>query len=137
MWGVRGRFGEVGRSGGAFAVLLAFVLLFRLLIPAGYMIGPDNAGRPGLILCGAAAKAMTAPDPHEGHRAEHEAPAEPAQPPCPYAALAAPVLPPSPPLALAPPPAVPAPPVPAPAGNPAGPAMAAPPPPATGPPPPV
>lgn len=69
--------------------MLALVLLFRTLIPAGYMIAPRHGGL-ALTLCeGRAAPATTG---HEGH----EAPSAPKQP-CAYAALAAPALPPAPP----------------------------------------
>ncbi len=134
MWGMRGRF-RGGRSGGASATLLALVLLFRLLIPAGYMIAPGDDGRPGLILCGAAAAAaIEDPAPHEGHHPADPAPSKAADPPCPYAAQAAPVLPPSPPIAPPQPLAADGPLPPTPAAALAKPALAAPPPPATGPP---
>ena len=69
--------------------LLSLVLLFRTLIPAGYMIAPSSGGI-ALTLCEAAAPAASA------HHDGHEAPAQPTQP-CAYAALAAPALPPEPP----------------------------------------
>lgn len=125
----------VGRSRDAFAALLALVLLFRLLVPGGYMIGSDDAGRIGLILCGSAGAAAAESDEH--HKAGHEMPAEPVQPPCPYAALAAPVLPPLPPLAVPPPPIGDSRTESGWEGDPVRPAPAAPPPPATGPPLPV
>ncbi len=76
--------------------LLALVLLFRTLIPAGYMIAPAPGGL-ALTLCEAPAP------PASPHHQGHEAPAKPKQP-CAYAALAAPALPPAPPLIEAPPP---------------------------------
>ena len=75
--------------------MLAFVLLFRTLIPAGYMIAPTDGGL-ALTLCEAAA-------PPAAHHDGHESPARPKQP-CAYAALAAPALPPAPPLIAGPPP---------------------------------
>jgi hypothetical protein len=125
---MRGRLASGKGSGGAFAVLLALVLLSRLLVPSGYMVGATAAGATGLVLCGPASPAT--PDPHRGHGPGHEAPAEP---PCPYAALAAPDLPPSPPVQPAAPMPDP-PPQPTVALEAARPAPAAPPPPATGPP---
>ena len=74
--------------------LLAFVLLFRTLVPAGYMIAPADGGL-ALTLCEAASA------PASAHHQGHEAPAEPKQS-CAYAALAAPALPPAPPLFEAP-----------------------------------
>src|SRR5688500_9510329 len=137
MWG---RIRQLGRSGGLVPALLAFVLLFRLLIPTGYMIAPDETGRPGLVLCagtvGGAAEPARHGGGHDGHPAAPE-PSKPGEPPCPHAALAAPPLPPAPP-ALLPPREV--------ATEPSGLAptdglrtlaLAAPPPPATGPPLPV
>ncbi len=76
--------------------LLSLVLLFRTLIPAGYMIAPAGGGL-ALTLCEAAAP------PESAHHQGHEAPAKPKQP-CAYAALAAPVLPPAPPPLATPPP---------------------------------
>lgn len=75
--------------------MLALVLLFRTLVPAGYMIAPSG-GWPVLTLCETPAPAALAG--HDGHHP----PAEPKQP-CAYAALASPVLPPAPPQVLAPP----------------------------------
>ena len=69
--------------------LVALVLLFRTLIPAGYMIAPSS-GWPTLTLCEAPAP------PASVHHEGHHPPAKP-KPPCAYAALAAPVLPPAPP----------------------------------------
>lgn len=96
---MRGGVGSIGRRGGLLPSVLALVLLFRLLIPSGYMIAPDGDGRPGLILC--AGQALTAAEPslHDGHDAHPADPApDPQEPPCAYAALAAPPLPPEPPL---------------------------------------
>jgi hypothetical protein len=76
--------------------MLALVLLFRTLIPAGYMIAP-SAGGVALTLCESVAP------PASAHHRGHEAPAKPKQP-CAYAALAAPALPPAPPLIGTPPP---------------------------------
>jgi hypothetical protein len=106
--------------------MLAFVLLFRILVPAGYMIAPSD-GWPVLTLCEAATPGV--PDEHGGHH-----PASEPKPSCAYAALASPALPPAPPSVGIPPLA----PEPAPAGLEtrdsfrAGPASL--PPPATGPP---
>lgn len=75
--------------------LLSLVLLFRIMVPAGYMISP-SAGWPMLTLC--EAPAPPAPADHHGQHA----PAEPKQP-CAYAALASPALPPEPPMVGAPP----------------------------------
>jgi hypothetical protein len=123
---MRGRTQTAGGSRSAFAALLALVLLSRLLIPAGYMVGPTDSGQPGLVLCGAAAA------PHSGHQPGHHSPSKPAERPCPFAALAAPVLPPSP-IAL-PPTIVLALPTAAPIVSPVSPPPAAPLPPARGPP---
>ena len=89
----------IGQRGGFVAPLLVLLLLFRLLIPTGYMIVPDHEGRPGLALCGVTAPASAAPASHGGHDAHDpdRAPPNPGDRPCPYAALAAPPLPPSPP----------------------------------------
>ena len=131
--------GKMRRSGSVAAPLLALVLLFRLLVPAGYMIGPDSGGRPGLVLCAGMAGATAERSTHHGHGGETEAPA-PAKPgsvPCAYAALGAPPLPPAPPVL--PPPSRAA--EPSLAATPLDgvrhSALAAPPPPATGPPLPV
>lgn len=75
--------------------LLSLVLLFRTLIPAGYMIAPSGDGVT-LTFCEAGAPAASVH--HEGH----DSPARPKQP-CAYAALAAPAIPPSPPLIGTPP----------------------------------
>lgn len=137
MWGgIR----ELGRSGGLVPALLAFVLLFRLLIPAGYMIAPDETGRPGLVLCAGVAGAAAEPerhgDGHDGHPAAPE-PSKPGELPCPQAALAAPPLPPAPSALLPPMAAGTEPPGLAPTDGLHRLALAAPPPPATGPPLPV
>lgn len=95
---MRGVVGNIRHRGGLLPSLLAFVLLFRLLIPAGYMIAPDGEGRPGLILCAAPAKPIAKPALHSGHDRHPADPASPSEPPCAYAALAAPPLPPEPPL---------------------------------------
>ena len=75
--------------------MLALVLLFRTLIPAGYMLAPSGGGL-ALTLCEAAAP------PASAHHDGHDAPTKPRQP-CAYAALAAPALPPAPPLIGTPP----------------------------------
>jgi hypothetical protein len=122
----------------AAAPLLALVLLFRLVVPSGYMIAPDKSGLPGLVLCvGAAAEAVERA--HHGHDSD---PAEPAPPesaevPCPYAALAAPPLPPAPPAYAEPAPAPEAVPASESRRRIAQSRLAAPPPPSTGPPLPV
>lgn len=130
---MRGMVGSIGHWRG-FAPALALLLLFRMLIPSGYMIAPDYSGRPGLTLCAAPATAQPAlHDGHDGHPA-NSGPSKPGERPCPFAALAAPPLAPTPPAV---PPHVAAavlpPDLPAPADLPRI-ASAAPPPPATGPP---
>ncbi|MEA3052394.1 MAG: hypothetical protein QOG72_1297 [Sphingomonadales bacterium] len=133
---MRGLVDKMRRSRRAVPPLLALVLLFRLLIPAGYMIGSDGGGRPGLILCGAAAVIAHHPA-HHGHDGRSEAPAKPDGHPCPFAALSAPPVPSAAP-AVVPPLLSPAsPPAVGQAETMARPALAAPPPPATGPPLPV
>jgi hypothetical protein len=131
--------GKFRRSGSVAAPLLALVLLFRLLVPVGYMIGPDSGGRPGLVLCAATAGTKAERTPHHGHdhNPEAPAPAEPGKIPCAYAALGAPPLPPAPPIFV--PPALPEAPdlVAARVDVVARPALASPPPPSTGPPLPV
>lgn len=128
--------GKFQRSGGVAASLLAFVLLFRLMVPAGYMIGPDGGGRPGLALCAGMAAATAESESHEGHNggSEAPAPAERGATPCAYAALGTPPLPPAPPVFPTPSGTV----EPSLAGVPLDgvrhSALAAPPPPATGPP---
>jgi hypothetical protein len=96
---MRGRIGRIGERSGFVAPMLALLLLFRLLIPAGYMIAPDHEGRPGLALCGVPAQAAADPARHGGHDGHDSdsAPSNPGELPCPFAALAAPPLPPSPP----------------------------------------
>lgn len=104
---MRGNSGTVGQKGGFVAPLLALLLLFRLLIPSGYMIVPDHSGRPGLALCGVSAPVAAAPAAHRAHDGHDSdrAPSNPGDRPCPYAALAAPPLPPSPPAVRPQPPA--------------------------------
>lgn len=116
--------------------MLALLLLFRLLIPSGYMIAPDHHGRPGLALCGAPAQADAEPARHGDHAGNpaDPSPSKPGERPCPFAAMAAPPLPPEPAAVLAQVPADGVPPdLPARADLPRV-ASAAPPPPATGPP---
>jgi hypothetical protein len=136
---MRGMVGKMRRSGGVVPSLLALVLLFRLMIPVGYMIGPNDLGGPGLVLCGAVA-GVTAGHASHPSRDGHPAAPLPAKSdghPCPYAAVSAPPVPPAAPAVL--------PPVLSPGSPPALrevdgralPALAAPPPPATGPPLPV
>lgn len=129
---MRGMVVSIGHKGGLLSPVLALLLLFRLLIPAGYMIAPDVQGRPGLALCAAPAQPPAAGG-HEDHGGDPAAPG-PGERPCPYAALAAPPIPPAPP-AVPPkaPIAVLPPDLPADPGLP-GVAPAAPPPPARGPP---
>ncbi|HEX8571588.1 MAG TPA: hypothetical protein VF759_02425 [Allosphingosinicella sp.] len=134
---MRGMAGRIGRLGSA-APLLVLVLLVRLLVPSGYMIGPDPSGRPGLVLCGAVAAKPAERPAHHGHeRHSDPSPGEAAELPCPYAALSAPPLPPAPPRLAEPEQG----PRPAPAAGLARglarPSPAAPPPPSTGPPPPA
>jgi hypothetical protein len=130
---------KIRQSGGAATAMLALVLLFRLMVPTGYMIGPDQGGRPGLVLCGAGPTVTPAPAQQHRHKGHPAAPAAPrsSELPCPYAALAAPPPPPAPPALLSPAPAPPSPPAVVPAESPGQPGPAAPPPPATGPPLPV
>jgi hypothetical protein len=100
---MRGIAGKFKHGGGSVPAVLALLLLFRLLIPSGYMIAPDHEGKPGLVLCAAPAGAAAEPERdggHEGHPAD-PAPSGPAETPCAFAALAAPPIPPEPP-ALAP-----------------------------------
>ena len=128
---------SIGNRGGILPPLLALLLLFRLLIPSGYMIAPDHHGRPGLTLCAAPAQTAAEPARHGGHAGEPDDPfpSKPGERPCPFAALAPPPLPPEPPVLLAQVPAVAVlPDLPARAHVPQV-ASAAPPPPATGPPP--
>ncbi|MEA3064426.1 MAG: hypothetical protein QOJ27_865, partial [Sphingomonadales bacterium] len=86
-----GKTGSGRRWGGTSGALLALLLLFRLLVPAGYMIAPDETGRPVLALCGGAG-AEPAVGPTRGHR-HHGHPGAPVPPKpdghsCPIAALA-------------------------------------------------
>lgn len=133
---MRGLVDSIGRKGGFLPPVLALLLLFRLLIPSGYMIAPDHEGRPGLALCAAPARAAAEPaahGDHDGHPSD-PAPSKPGERPCPFAAVAAPPLPPAPAALPAGVPAVAAlPDLPA-SSDPPRVARAAPPPPATGPP---
>jgi hypothetical protein len=131
-----GMAGIVRRSGMApAAALFRLLLLFRLLIPAGYMIAPDDSGRPALALCSGVGAAVERGQGHghDGHPAA-PAPSKPSALPCPFAALAPPPLPPAPPVLPPPAPAVAAPQAALPLDILSRPALAAPPPPATGPP---
>lgn len=101
---MRGVVGNIGHRGGLLPSVLALFLLFRLLIPSGYMIAPDHDGKPGLVLCAAPARSAAEPVSHSGHDdlsdSDHPAdpaPSGPGERPCAYAALAAPPLPPEPP----------------------------------------
>jgi hypothetical protein len=119
------------------AGLFALLFLLRLLVPSGYMIAPDESGRPALTLCGGAgtgAAVARGHDHHHGGRPASRAPSKPAEPPCPFAALSAPPLPPAPVILPTPAPAGAAPSAAAPLAALSRPALAAPPPPATGPP---
>ena len=91
--------GNSRQSGGFASAALALMLLFRLLIPSGYMIAPDPDGKPGLALCAAPARAAVRAAMHGVHD-EHSdpAPSRPDETPCAFAALAAPPLPPEPPV---------------------------------------
>lgn len=95
--------GSIGRGGGLLPSALALLLLFRLLIPSGYMIAPDRDGAPGLVLCAAPAQAAER-EVHTGHDGHPVDPAPPAsdERPCAYAALAAPPTPPEAPILPAP-----------------------------------
>jgi hypothetical protein len=86
-----------GRKAGA---LLALLLVFRLLVPAGWMIAPSQAGGLGFVLCDGAVAAAPAMHGHGDH--DGPAPAKPSDGHCPYAALASPALPPAPPIVAAP-----------------------------------
>ena len=133
---MRGVLRPIQDMGRVAAAGLALVLLFRLLIPAGYMITPAGAGQPALVLCAAASPAAVDPAPRHGHEGHSDsAPAKPVDPPCPFAALAAPALPPSPPAAPASPTFADSADAAEAAAGRRGPGLAAPPPPATGPPP--
>jgi hypothetical protein len=136
---MRGLAGKFEQSGGIVSVALALLLLFRLLIPSGYMIAPDRDGRPGLELCAAPARAAADAAINGGHdrHPADQAPAETRELPCAFAAPAAPPLPPEPPAVAPRSPAAAVPP-----DMPTGPSLvrvapAAPRPPATGPPLPV
>lgn len=94
--GMRGVVDSIGRRSGLLPSVLALLLLFRLMVPAGYMIAPGSEGGPGLVLCAAPAQAAVEPALHSGHDGH---PADPAptssgERPCAYAALAAPPIPP-------------------------------------------
>jgi hypothetical protein len=134
---MRGAVGSIGRWGGMVPAVLALLLLFKLLIPAGYMIGPDRDGAPGFVLCATQAQPAAEPEGHGGHDRSpaEQAPVDSGERPCAFAALGAPPLPPAPPALPSP-----APPAAATADLPEAPvlhrvAAAASPPPATGPPP--
>jgi hypothetical protein len=82
--------------------VLTLLLVFRLLIPTGYMIVPDGDGRPGLTLCAEPAQTAVEQARQDGHGGHDGQPADPApagqkERPCAFAAFAAPPLPPSPP----------------------------------------
>ena len=133
---MRGIFGSIGRKGGFLPSALALILLFRLLIPSGYMIAPDHEGRPGLALCAASLQAAAETVRHGGHdnHPVDSVPSRPGERPCPFAAVSTPPLPPAPP-ALSPRVAAAAVPPDLPPGTDLPHiARAAPPPPATGPP---
>jgi hypothetical protein len=92
--------GKFRQSGGFVPAVLTLLLLFRLLIPSGYMIAPDLDGTPGLALCAAPAQAAAEAalhGGHDGHPAGDSMPSRPGEIPCPFAAIAAPPLPPQPP----------------------------------------
>ncbi|HEX8308580.1 MAG TPA: hypothetical protein VF645_09210 [Allosphingosinicella sp.] len=108
--------GTSRQSGGFASIALALLLLFRLLIPSGYMIAADSGGKPGLALCAAPARAAAQAalhGSHDGHP-DDPAPSRAGEIPCAFASLAAPPLPPAPPAvearipAVALPPALPA-----------------------------
>ncbi|HEX8448821.1 MAG TPA: hypothetical protein VF652_04455 [Allosphingosinicella sp.] len=91
--------GNSRQSGGFASAALALLLLFRLLIPSGYMIAPDSDGRPGLALCAAPARAAVQAAMHGIHDGHSDpAPSRSDETPCAFAALAAPPLPPEPPV---------------------------------------
>jgi hypothetical protein len=90
--------GRFRQSGGFASSALALLLLFRLLIPSGYMIAPDSQGRPGFALCAAPARAAVQAAMHGAHDGHPDpAPTKSGAIPCAFAALAAPPLPPEPP----------------------------------------
>ena len=99
-----GMIGNHRHRGGLLPAALALLLVFRLLIPAGYMIAPDAEGRPGLALCAAPARAAVEAAMAGGHDRHPDAPipAETGELPCAYAAPAAPPLPPDPPAFVPP-----------------------------------
>ena len=133
---MRGIVGRIGGMGAWTPRLLALVLVFRLLVPAGYMIDPAQAG---LVFCSPPATAAAQAGGHGGADGHPGAPApgKADERPCAYAALAAPPLPTVPPAFLPPTPDEASPPVlPAAQGR-SRPGLAAPPPHATGPPMPV
>src|SRR5438067_3505401 len=120
---------------GLLSLLLA-ALMLRLLVPTGFMIAPDAAGVPALVLCDGVAPASAVGPAHAMHGMHHAPRHDPAHhraAPCPYGALAAPMLPPLPAAFAVPTPAPAVAPLPALFAS-AAPASAAPPPPATGPP---
>ena len=132
---MKGAVGQIRRATGLAPPVLALLLIFRLLIPGGYMIAPDEAGRPGLTICAATASAAPGPAQHSGHDKDPAAPAPKAgELPCPFASLAAPPLTPAPPAVRAPAPVLAAMVSPLPNAPMRRPAPAASPPPATGPP---
>ena len=105
----------------------------------GVVDGFRQAGRPGLVLCGAVPGATASQEPHRAHHGHPAAPA-PAKVDgnhCPFAALSAPPLPPAAPAIVPPLRFGTAPPPLRQIESLARPALAAPPPPATGPPLPV
>ena len=99
---MRGMVGNFRQSGGFASTALALLLLFRLLIPSGYMIAPDSEGKPGLALCAAPARAAVQAALHRGHDGHpaDPAPSRAGEIPCAFAALAAPPLPPGPPVVV-------------------------------------
>ena len=98
---MRGMVGNSRQSGGFASVALALLLLFRLLIPSGYMIAPDPEGTPGLALCAGPARAAVQAAMHGTHDGHPDpAPSSPDEIPCAFAALAAPPLPPEPPVVV-------------------------------------
>jgi hypothetical protein len=83
----------------AVLALLFLALALRAVIPAGFMLAPDDAGRIGLVACSGSAPAATH---HHHHGHDRNAPAEQ---PCPFAIALAAATPPAPPaliLAMAP-----------------------------------
>lgn len=133
MWGVMSRNRQ---SGGIVPAALALLLLFRLLIPSGYMIAPNAEGRPGLALCAAPAQAAVEAAMKGGHDSHPADPArsEAGQLPCAFASPAAPPLPPDLPAVTPQVPVAAVPPAIAGAAVAVRVVFAAPPPPSTGPP---